>query len=163
MQPSCETSTDGDDIQIGDYIKVLLGEHNGKYGTVRWLDGTVRWLDGTVRWLDGTVRWLDGTDLWFIDETNISQTTGFNFATSGVRVPTESVRRLHFLNILKFTKESGYNVKPGDNVLIARGPHYGITGTVQSVDFPNASLKLKCDNDNTSVSNILQHTCYHIC
>ena len=140
MQPSSEASPNDDDIQIGDHIKVSSGEHNGKHGTVRWLDGRV---------------------LWFTDEMHVVQNTKFDLATLGIQVPMESVRRLHFPNVLKFMKERGYDVKPGDNVMIARGPHYDTTGTVQSVDFPNVSLKLKCDSNNTFVSNILQHTCYH--
>jgi hypothetical protein len=70
----------------------------------------------------------------------------------GIRVLMEIVWRVQIPN---FTKERGYDVKPGDRVRVARGSHYKATGIVQSVDFPNACLTLKCDSGDTLVSTIL--------
>jgi hypothetical protein len=64
----------------------------------------------------------------------------------------EVVRRVRIPDVLKFTKEKGYDVKPGDRVRVARGSDYGATGIVQSVDFPNAHLTLKCDGGDALVS-----------
>jgi hypothetical protein len=54
----------------------------------------------------------------------------------------------------KFTKECGYNAKPGDTVSIARGPEFHTKGVVSAVDFIKAQLMLKTDGDHSSVSLI---------
>jgi transcription elongation factor len=116
---------DVDSIQIGDYIEVLFGEHIGKCGIVRWLP--------------------KGADsLWFQDGT-------LNFP-----VPISFIRRTHLphLQTLQYTKDRGYDVKPGDVVRVVRGPEYLMKGVVRSVDFPKARLTLLSDIDHSLVSNI---------
>ncbi|KAG1838512.1 hypothetical protein C8R48DRAFT_782380 [Suillus tomentosus] len=46
----------------------------------------------------------------------------------------------------------GYDVRPGDTVTVTRGPEYGATGVVQSVDFPNANLTLLCNGDRSLIN-----------
>jgi ribosomal protein L24 len=126
IQPSFDPD---DDIQIGDHVQVLSGQHKNKRGVVEW---------------------SEGTHLWFVDETR-----GLEDTDLGIRVLVEIVRRVQIPDVLKFTKERGYDVKPGDRVRVARGSHYKATGIVQSVDFPNARLTLKCDSGDALVSTIL--------
>jgi ribosomal protein L24 len=57
---------------------------------------------------------------------------------------------------ITYTKEKGYDVRPGDVVSVARGPEYQAKGVVQSVDLPKARLRLLSENDQSLVST-LQH------
>ncbi|KAG2052067.1 hypothetical protein BDR06DRAFT_1058054 [Suillus hirtellus] len=78
-----------DSIQIGDYIEVLFGEHIGKCGIVHCLP--------------------KGADsLWFQDGT-------LNFP-----VPISFIWRTHLphLQTLQYTKDRGYDIKPGDVVRV---------------------------------------------
>ncbi|KAG1806322.1 uncharacterized protein HD556DRAFT_1302827 [Suillus plorans] len=107
---------------MGDYIEVLIGEHIGKCGIVRWLP--------------------KGADsLWFQD------------GTLNIPVPISFIRRTHLphLQTLQYTKDRGYDVKPGDVVRVVRGPEYLMKGVVQSVDFPKARLTLLSDIDRLLV------------
>lgn len=54
---------------------------------------------------------------------------------------------------IQYTRERGYDVRPGNTINVARRPEYGAMGVVQSVDFPNARLNLLCDGDHLLVSN----------
>jgi transcription elongation factor len=121
---------DVESIQIGDCVEVLVGEHIGKCGIVRWLP-------------------KGGGTLWFQD------------GTLYIPVPIAVVRRTHLphLQTLQFTKDKGYDVKPGDIVRVARGPEYQTKGIVRSVDFPNARLTLLSDIDHSLVSNIFLNLC----
>ncbi|KAG1740431.1 uncharacterized protein EDB91DRAFT_1248312 [Suillus paluster] len=53
---------------------------------------------------------------------------------------------------LQFTKERGYDVKPGDVVIVARGPEFQMKGVVQIVDFPNTCLTLISEGDYSLVN-----------
>ncbi|KAG2136153.1 hypothetical protein BD769DRAFT_1385288 [Suillus cothurnatus] len=56
---------------------------------------------------------------------------------------TTMVKCMHLPTMIKFTKECGCNVRPGDHVSIAHGPEFGTKGVVSSVDFPNGQLTLE--------------------
>ncbi|KAG1790362.1 uncharacterized protein HD556DRAFT_1310750 [Suillus plorans] len=71
---------------------------------------------------------------------------------SRTSVPIAAVQRTKLTQTLKFTKEKGYDVKPGDIVTVAHGPEYEAKGVIQSVDFPNAHLTLLCDGDHTLIN-----------
>ncbi|KAG1765585.1 hypothetical protein EDD22DRAFT_845374 [Suillus occidentalis] len=122
MQQLFTPPTDVELIQIGDCVEVLVGEHIGKSGIVRWLP-------------------KGGGTLWFQDRTLY------------IPVPIAVVRRIHLphLQTLQFTKDKGYDVKPGDIVRVARGPEYQMKGIIRSVDFPNAHLTLLSDIDHSLV------------
>jgi ribosomal protein L24 len=62
------------------------------------------------------------------------------------------VRRIRLAQTIKYTKDKGYDVKPGDFVNVARGPEYQTTGVVQSVDFATARLTLSSQTDGSLVS-----------
>jgi len=57
---------------------------------------------------------------------------------------------------ITYTKEKGYDVRPGDVVSVTCGPEYQAKGVVQSVDLPKARLILLSENDQSLVST-LQH------
>ncbi|KAJ8587290.1 hypothetical protein M405DRAFT_316926 [Rhizopogon salebrosus TDB-379] len=137
IQPHYEASLDDDDLQIGDHIKVLSGKHKNKRGVVEWLS-------------------VGGSHLWFVKETDAFEDTELDPESSGIQVPVEIIQRVRIPDVLKLTMDKGFDVKPGDHVKVARGPHYKATGIVQSVDFPNARLTLKCDAGDALVNiNIL--------
>lgn len=120
-QQHLELSLDSDSIQIGDSIEVLAGEHTGKCGIVDWFP-------------------MGGTDLWFRESSiNVDDKSS---GPPTIQVPAAAVRRTNLRNTLKFTKERGYDVKPGDVVSVARGPEFGMEGVVQAVDLLNARLTL---------------------
>lgn len=121
-------------IQIGDYIEVLEGEHVGKHGVVDWF--------------------AKGDDnLWFRNILTTDDTEP-NDGLGTISVPAAIVQRTDLTKTLPFTKERGYDVRPGDVVIVTRGPEYDAKGVVQSVDFPSARLTLLCDGDCSLVSII---------
>lgn len=62
------------------------------------------------------------------------------------------VQRICLTQTIKYTKDKGYDVRPGDFVNVARRPEYQTTGVVQSVDLPMACLTLLSQTDGTLVS-----------
>lgn len=125
-------------IEIGDCIEVLMGEHMGKRGVVTWFP-------------------IGGTHLWFRDESPQSLTfyyTKYSSRPPTIQVPVVFVQRTRLAQTIKFTKEKGYDLKPGDVVRVAQGPEYQTKGIVQSVDFPKARLTLLSESDHSLVSEI---------
>lgn len=119
-----------DSIQIGDYIEVQEGEHKGKRGIVDWCA-------------------KGDTYIWFWD-IFIPKNTEL----SSISVPAAIVQRTDIGKTIQYTKERGYDVRPGDVVTVVRGPEYEAKGVVQHVDFPNAHLTLLCHGDHSLVSMI---------
>ncbi|KIK32638.1 hypothetical protein CY34DRAFT_65333, partial [Suillus luteus UH-Slu-Lm8-n1] len=68
-----------------------------------------------------------------------------------IQVPVTLVRRIKLPDTIKYTKEKGYDIRPGDVVSVARGPEYQRMGVVRSVDFPNARLTFLCDSDHSLI------------
>ncbi|KAG1791227.1 uncharacterized protein HD556DRAFT_1445493 [Suillus plorans] len=130
-----EPPPDPDDIQIGDVIQVLFREHIGKCGVVDWFPS-------------------GGTMLWFWD-VNPMLTTGddTNLGPPSIQVPAVMVQRMRLPPTIKFTKDRGYDVRPGDVVSVARGPEYEATGVVQSVNVPEACLTILSTRDHT-ITNV---------
>ncbi|KAG1866329.1 hypothetical protein C8R48DRAFT_672090 [Suillus tomentosus] len=83
-------------LQVGDYIKVLFGEHIGKCRVVAWFPA------------GETQLWLQYANPWTKDDT------GYNSGTPIFQVPTTFVWRTGLSQTLKYTKEKGYDVRPGD-------------------------------------------------
>ncbi|KAG1758513.1 hypothetical protein EDD22DRAFT_849956 [Suillus occidentalis] len=124
-----EPPPDTDTIEIGDFIEVLDGEHTGRCGVVDWLS--------------------KGDDrLWFRDFFTPVDTES---APSSISVPIAMVQRTDIAQTIQYTRERGYDVKPGDIVNVACGPDYGARGIVHSVDFPNGCLTLLCDGDRSLI------------
>ncbi|KAG2113777.1 uncharacterized protein F5147DRAFT_650196 [Suillus discolor] len=117
---------------IGDYIEVMEGEHMGKRGVVDWFS-------------------KKDTNLWFRD-IFIVDNTECSGGLSSISVPAAIVQRTSITQTIQFTKERGYDVRPGDVVTVARGPEYEAKGVVQSIDFPNACLTLLCDGDHALIN-----------
>ncbi|KAG2087625.1 uncharacterized protein F5147DRAFT_658914 [Suillus discolor] len=118
-------SPDSNLIEIGDFIQVLDREHTGKHGVIDWLS-------------------KGDSYLWFRDLfTPVDTKSGLS--SSSVHIVM--VQQTDLTWTIQYTKERGYNVKPGDTVSVARGPEYGAKGVIQSMDFPNTCLTLLCDSD----------------
>jgi transcription elongation factor len=135
IQQHFEPPSDSDSIEIGDYIQVLGGEHTGKRGIVNWFS-------------------KGDTYLWFRDILAANSTESSLVDLSSISVPVAMVQRTDLTQTITFTKERGYDVRPGDTVGVARGPEFGAKGLVQHVDIPNARLSLICDGDKSLVSII---------
>ncbi|KAG1730044.1 hypothetical protein EDD22DRAFT_853049 [Suillus occidentalis] len=121
-------------IQIGDYIEVLRGPHTGKRGVVDWI------VKGD-------------TNLWF---RNILTTdTEPNDGLGTIFVPVAFVQRMDLTKTLSFTKEKGYDVRPGDIVIVTCGLEYEAKGVIQSIDFPNAHLTLRYHGDYSLVTVLI--------
>lgn len=92
--------------------------------------------------------------LWFHDASPVlaGDDVGSSVGPFRIQVPVTIIQRTKLPNTLRYTKDKGYDVRPGDVVSIARGPDYQSKGVVQSVDFPNARLTLLSDSDHSLVS-----------
>lgn len=121
-------------IQVGDPIEVLIGEHMGKCGIVSWFP-------------------VGAAQLWFRDANPvfIEEETEYSLGPPIIQVAAAFVRRTHLSQTITYTKERGYDVRPGDVVSVARGPEYQAKGIVQSVDFPKARLTLLSESDQSLV------------
>ncbi|KAG1717580.1 hypothetical protein EDD22DRAFT_964626 [Suillus occidentalis] len=120
-------------IQVGDYIEILVGEHIGKCGIVAWFPA-------------------GETQLWFrYANPQTKDDTEYSSGPPVFQVPATFVRRTGLSQTLKYTKEKGYDVRPGDIVKVARGLEYQTKGVVQSVDFPKARLTLLSENDRSLI------------
>ncbi|KAG2739763.1 hypothetical protein P692DRAFT_20881415 [Suillus brevipes Sb2] len=125
MQPDFDPLPEPESLQIGDEIEVCAGEYMGKCRNVVWFP-------------------IGGTTLWFRAEGNIEDEL--------INAPTAFVQRIRPFKTLQFTKERGYDVKPGDVVIVARGPEFQTKGVVQAVDFANARLTLISEGDYSLVN-----------
>ncbi|KIK33457.1 hypothetical protein CY34DRAFT_99565, partial [Suillus luteus UH-Slu-Lm8-n1] len=126
-------------IEIGDCIEVLMGEHMGKRGVVTWFP-------------------IGGTQLWFRDESPQSLTLYYMKYFSRppiIQVPVAFVQRTRLAQTIKFTKEKGYDLKPGDVVRVARGPEYQTKGIVQSIDVPIGFVMKILNASLNSFSNVI--------
>ncbi|KAG1794535.1 uncharacterized protein HD556DRAFT_1474554 [Suillus plorans] len=130
-----EPPPEPESLQVGDYIEVLAGEHLKKCGIVEWIP-----VGGTMLWFRDANVILAGDDV----ESSV--------VPSRIYVPMTIVQRTKLSNTIKFTKERGYDIRPGDVVSVARGPEYQRKGVVQSVNFPNARLTLLSDSDHSLIS-----------
>ncbi|KAG1777879.1 hypothetical protein EV702DRAFT_1196677 [Suillus placidus] len=113
-------------IEIGDFIEVLVGQDFGKSGTVEWVSP-----GGVIVWFRHTISPED------------------NFRPLLIGALTSSVHHIRLPTTLKFTKEKGYDVRPGDSVSIVCGPKYMTTGVVQHVDLAKARLLLLSESDQS--------------
>ncbi|KAG2125176.1 hypothetical protein DEU56DRAFT_916680 [Suillus clintonianus] len=66
-------------------------------------------------------------------------------------IPSSQVQRTHLPPTVKFNKERGYDLRPGDFVSVARGPQYMALGVVQSVDFVSTRLQFVSDSDQSLI------------
>lgn len=70
-----------------------------------------------------------------------------------IQVPVAMVQWTHLLPTIKFMKDRGYDIKPGDLVKVVCGPEYQITGVVQSVNIPDTHLTILLDSNHTLISS----------
>ncbi|KAG1875742.1 hypothetical protein F4604DRAFT_1924805 [Suillus subluteus] len=129
MQQYLDPPPESDSIEIGDYIEVLNGKHMGKRGVMDWYS-------------------KGSTNLWFQDvltEDGRETSSG----VSSISVPVAMVQWTSLTHTIQYTKDKGYDVRPGDIVTVAHGPEYQVKGVVHSVDIPNARLTILCDGDQS--------------
>ncbi|KAG1738151.1 uncharacterized protein EDB91DRAFT_1249469 [Suillus paluster] len=60
--------------------------------------------------------------------------------------------RIHLAQTIKYTKDKGYDIRPGDFVNVARRLEYQATAVVQSVDFLMARLTLLSQTDGSLIN-----------
>ncbi|KAG2337752.1 hypothetical protein BDR05DRAFT_969863 [Suillus weaverae] len=125
IEPPPENQT----IEIGDFIEVVAGEDVGKSGVVEWVTP-------------------GGVMLWFRDVRYPSILEN-EVMLPRIAVPAAIAQRTRLSPTLKFTKERGYDIRPGDSISVARGPEYLATGIVQTVDFSQARLQFLSDDDQS--------------
>ncbi|KAG1801728.1 uncharacterized protein BJ212DRAFT_1487621 [Suillus subaureus] len=97
-----------DSHKIGDHIEVLVGQHIGKQGIM-------------------TIPPHGGTDLWFQDESLqnfIAGATKYYLGPPIIQVPVATIWQMHLPQTIKFTREKGYDIKPGDVIEVAHSPEY---------------------------------------
>lgn len=87
--------------------------------------------------------------LWFRDVNH--PLTENEFRSPHIAVPATISQRIRLPPTLKFTKDRGYDIRPGDSISVARGPEYLATGIVQTVDFIQARLQFLSDGDQSLV------------
>ncbi|KAG2101543.1 hypothetical protein BD769DRAFT_1393800 [Suillus cothurnatus] len=127
-----EPPPNSESIEIGDNIRVWNGPQAGKFGIVTWI--------------------TTGSDHLLFRDICTEDDTEINGGLSSISVPTAFVQRTNLKQTLQYTKERGYDVRPGDTVSVVRGPEYQAKGFVHSVDYPNARLTLVCDGDRSLVT-----------
>ncbi|KAG2048682.1 hypothetical protein BDR06DRAFT_1071144 [Suillus hirtellus] len=149
-------------FRVGDTIRVIAGSYLGLEGYVLKMCGETFHVEVSKHYLDqlldgehigkhGIVDWISKGEskLWFRD---IITPDDMESGLSSILVPTSLVQRTDLAQTIQYTRERGYDVRPGDTVTVARGPEYGATGVMQSVDFPNANLTLLCNGDRLLIN-----------
>ncbi|KAG1899890.1 uncharacterized protein F5891DRAFT_980831 [Suillus fuscotomentosus] len=116
-----------DSIEVGDYVQVFEGEYLGKSGIVEWFPA--------------------GSTTLFLRDADLDMNADVMEGPLPVQVPAAMVQRARLAPIIKYTKDRGYDVKPGDFVSVVRGPEFGTTGFVHSVNFPMARMKIQSSSD----------------
>ncbi|KAG1907980.1 uncharacterized protein F5891DRAFT_974570 [Suillus fuscotomentosus] len=113
---------ESDSIQIGDYIEVLEGEHMGRHGIMNWFA-----KGDTCLWF---------RDILTADSTEPDDTLG------SILVPAGIVQWTDLRKMLQFTKDKGYDVRPGDIVTVAHGLELARKGSCKAglFDICNAEL-----------------------
>ncbi|KAH0825726.1 hypothetical protein J3R83DRAFT_9929 [Lanmaoa asiatica] len=112
------------DIQPGDVARVLEGPHRGLRGCIDWIAGDIVWIVVS-------------------DDPNDTQMEDQDFEGLGPRLAEVHISKIVFRpvhGLLVFTKEKGYDVGVGDEVRVARGPHWGHQGLVTGLRWAEAHL-----------------------
>ncbi|KAG1770610.1 hypothetical protein EV702DRAFT_1049328 [Suillus placidus] len=117
------------------YVEVLEEHHKGKHGTVSWCSTSVLYLWPGV----------DSTSIMCASDSEAP-------VTRMIKVPSAWAQRIYLAPTIKYTKDKGYDVRPGDFVNVTRGPEYQTTGVVQSVDLLTARLALISQTDKSLIN-----------
>ncbi|KAG2155024.1 uncharacterized protein EDB93DRAFT_1102015 [Suillus bovinus] len=147
-------------FRVGDTIKVVAGPYFGLEGHIIQMQEEIfdicqnisnkqsdsieigdhiEVLNGKHMGKHSIVEWYckGSTNLWFQDiltEDGRESSSGL----ASISVP-----------VAMYTKDKGYDVRPGDVVTVARGPEYQAKGVVHSVDIPNTCLTILCSGDQS--------------
>ncbi|KAL4066415.1 hypothetical protein V8B97DRAFT_2025397 [Scleroderma yunnanense] len=119
-----------DPIQIGD---------NGLIGKIAWIEHPVLWVYPLNH-----------------DDNDCSKYEGLDHVTIAIHVDHADIQAPV---TLKFSSQNSYNVTIGDLVQVMQGRYCGMMGTVLSVDFCKASMKI-----HPFLTIFVQlHTCISLC
>ncbi|KAG1809158.1 uncharacterized protein BJ212DRAFT_1302721 [Suillus subaureus] len=69
-----------------------------------------------------------------------------------IEVPLAWVQWMYLTPTIKYTKDKGYDVRPGDFVKVIHGPEHQMTGVIHSIDFPTACLTLLSQTDKSLIN-----------
>lgn len=105
-----------DSVQIGDAVDVYEGSHRGERGYVT-----------EVHQLAGTLKFVSSRE----------ETSGHQFV-----VPILVTAFKPDPRVLKYTVERGFDVRPGEDLIIMRGKHRGKRGIVSRVRLEDKSLDI---------------------
>jgi len=97
---------------------------------------------------------MGGNMLWFHDASPVlaRDDVGSGAGPLRIQVPVTIIQWTKLPNMLRYTKDKGYDVRPGDVVSVACRPDYQSTGVVQSINIPNARLTFLSDSDHSLIS-----------
>jgi len=97
---------------------------------------------------------MGGNMLWFYDASPVlaGDDVGSGARPLRIQVPVTIVQRTKLPNMLRYTKDKGYDMRPGDVVSVARRLDYQSTGVMQSIDVLDAHLTFLSDSDHFLVS-----------
>ncbi|KAG2336942.1 hypothetical protein BDR05DRAFT_952975 [Suillus weaverae] len=151
---------------VGDAVQVVAGSYLGLEGHIIQMDKVLFLICQRVTMEEklvgkhigkrGVVTWssIGADQLWFQDESP-QMLTSYNMkyypGPPSIQVPVKFVHRMHLPQTITFTKEKGYNMKPGDIMRVARGLEYQMKGIMQSIDFPKARLTLWSESDHSLI------------
>lgn len=124
-------------LQLGDLARVLEGPHRGLCGYIDWIHDGVVWI---IVPADPKDTQLEDPEL-----LGLGPTTACVHTSKIVSTPVHGT--------LKLTKEKGYDVGVGDEVRVARGPHWGHQGVVSKVLWTKARLEV-VSRDGVTVSKV---------
>lgn len=102
-------------------------------------------MEGPHRGLRGCIDWIAGDIIWITvsDDPNDTQIEDQDFEGLGpvlAEVHVSKIVSRPVSGLLAFTKEKGYDVGVGDEVRVARGPHWGHQALVTKVHWTEARL-----------------------
>lgn len=118
-----------------------------------------RVVNGPHIGLRGYIDWIIDDFVWILipcdpkdDQLDDQDFSGLN--AESVCVPTSKIVSTSVPNLIKFTKERGYNVGVGDTVRVARGVYWGRQGVVRVVHWNEVRIDILFQ-DGSSVSPCL--------
>ncbi|KAH0825889.1 hypothetical protein J3R83DRAFT_7696 [Lanmaoa asiatica] len=123
------------DLQLGDLARVLEGPHCGLRGYIDWIHDDMVWI---IVPADPNDTQHEDPDLW-------------NLGPIMACVQISKIVSTPVFGTLKFTREKGYDVGVGDEVRVARGPHWGHQGLVNKVRWTEACLDVVKFGDGVTV------------
>ena len=118
----------------GDTVKVFAGPYTGSQGTATFVDHEHAEVTLLVEW--GETTHPDST-------IEGEPANGLSLIGHHLTLPLSHVTMEPPLTAVKFTAEKGYDVKAGDEIVVARGPYLGEHYVVKGTDLRAATVTLQ--------------------